>query len=271
MPGESPPFRSLLYAEPRLYDLVFPDADAGLARLCRAAFARHLPAPPRSVLDIGCGTGRTLETLAPQVAECWGVDLLESNVAYARATRPGLAIRQGDMRTVRLGRTFDAVTSFGNVLAYALTDADLARTVTTYAAHAHAGTLLVVDALNARAYLDGGGFRERIERRVETPELTATAVAVHTLDRAARRLTRTRVWRIAGREDVEDYAEYRLLDPDELAGLLEAGGFTVLGLFDNRELRPSPLTGRADVPDDPGGMAGRKLYAIARKIGALTP
>jgi SAM-dependent methyltransferase len=260
-----PPFRSLLYDEPRLYDLVFPDAEAGLARLCRTAFARHLPAPPRSVLDVGCGSGRTLETLAPHVAECWGVDLLESNVAHARARHRGLTIVQGDMRTVRLGRTFDAVTSFGNALAYALTDADLAATVATYAAHAHPGTLLVVDTLNARAYLDGEGFRERIDSRVDTPGFTATAVAHHALDRARRRLTRRRVWRIPGRDDIEDHAEYRLLDPDELARLLEAGGFTVLEIFDNRALRPSDLRGRPGPPADAGGMGGRKIYALARR------
>jgi hypothetical protein len=193
------------------------------------------------------------------------VDLLETNVAHARATRPGLTIRQGDMRTVRLGRTFDAVTSFGNALAYALSDADLAATVATYAAHAHADSLLVLDTLNARAYLEGDGFRERLESRVETPGFSATAVSVHALDRAARRLTRSRVWRIPGRADVEDHAEYRLLFPDELGRLLERGGFTLLGLFDNRELHPSALTGRPDAAGDPGGMAGRKLYAIARR------
>jgi SAM-dependent methyltransferase len=260
-----PAFRSLLYSEPRLYDLVFPDADESLARMCREAFARYLPQPPRSVLDVGCGTGRNLEALAKTVGECWGVELLDTNVAYARKARPALTVVHGDMRTGRLGRTFDAVVSTGNALSYALTDGDLARTVATYDAHAHPGTLLIVDALNARAYLDGDGFRERIQGRVDTPEFTATSVALHTLDRERRILTRRRTWRIPGRDDVEDYAEYRLLDPDELSRLLSVGSFTVLDVFDNREFRPSALAGRAQAATDPGGMAGRKLYAFARK------
>jgi len=142
-----PGFRSLLYTEPHLYDLVFPDADGSLERMCRDAFRRYLPAAPASALDIGCGTARSLDALAETVAECWGVDLLDTNVAYARATRPRLHVVQGDMRTVRLGRTFDLITSFGNALSYALTDDDVARTMETYAAHAHAGTLLIADAL----------------------------------------------------------------------------------------------------------------------------
>ena len=56
------------------------------------------------------------------IPECWGVDFLASNVAYARAMHPQLTIQQGDMRSIRIGRTFDVVMSFGNALSYALTD-----------------------------------------------------------------------------------------------------------------------------------------------------
>ena len=261
----NPPFTSLLYSEPHLYGLVFPDPDGSLARMCRDAFRRYLPAPPVSALDIGCGTARDLDALSETIADCWGVDLLDTNVAHARATWPRLHVVQGDMRAVRLGRTFDLVTSFGNALSYALTDGDVARTMDTYAAHAHEGTLLIVDALNARAYLDGDGFRERIDGQVDTPEFRATSVARHILDRRARILKRTRVWRIPGKVDVEDYAEYRLLYPDELTRVLEAAGFAMLALFDNREFRPSDLRGTTSGSSDVGGMRGRKLYAFARR------
>jgi ubiquinone/menaquinone biosynthesis C-methylase UbiE len=81
--------RSLLYDEPGFYDLVFPDAGDSMGRrMCREAFARYLSAPPGSFLDIGCGTGRLLESLAATIGECWGVDYAESNVAYARRRGP---------------------------------------------------------------------------------------------------------------------------------------------------------------------------------------
>src|SRR5262245_16340592 len=260
-----PGFRSLLYSEPRLYDLVFPDADGNIERMCREAFRRYLPASPASALDIGCGTGRHLAALAETIPDCWGVDLLETNVAYARSMHPGLHIVQGDMRRVRLGRVFDLVTSFGNALSYALADADLVDTIGTYAAHAHAGTLLIVDVLNGRSYLDGDGFTERIEGRVDAPEFQATSISMHTLDRAARMLKRTRTWQILGRPTVEDYAEYRLVYPDELVRLLEAAGFEGIELYDNREFRSTDLTGTITAAPDLAGMRGRKLYAFALK------
>ena len=58
------------------------------------------------------------EALARIIPECYGVDLLESNIAYARSVRAGIRFHVGDMRTVRLGRTFDLVTCLGNTLSY---------------------------------------------------------------------------------------------------------------------------------------------------------
>jgi SAM-dependent methyltransferase len=259
----TPAFRSLLYREPRLYDLIFPDTDAPAARMVSTAIDRWLPARPRSMLDVGCGSGQLLQALAPSIPECHGVDLLESNIAYARATRPGITFVVGDMRSVRLGRTFDLVTCLGNALSYALSDDALTETMRTFAAHAHAGTLLIVDPLNAHAYLEGRGFEPRIEGQVDAPGFKATSVSVHELDRQARVLKRVRTWHIAGQADVEDRAEYRLLLPDEMRRLLETAGFDVLGLYDNRGFQPSDLTGNIAPGADVGGMRGRKLYVFA--------
>lgn len=260
-----PRVKSLLYDQPRLYDLVFPDADDTAGTMCRNAFDRYLSAPPSSVLDLGCGSGRLLESLSRTIPSCWGVDYLDTNVAYARRARPGLVIHRGDMRAIRLGRTFDVVTCLGNALSYALTARDLALTAETFAAHSHVGTLLIVDVLNARCYLDGDGFRERIEGAVDTPEFKATSVSTHSLDRDARVLKRTRVWRIPGGPDVEDYAEFRLLYPVELRRLVEDAGFTVAGMYDNREFRASDFAGAVIAAPDVGGLRGRKLYAFAIK------
>jgi len=257
--------KSLLYAQPRLYDLVFPDAGETELAMCLTAFARFGAAPPRSALDLGCGTAMNLERLAWTIPDCWGVDFLEASIAYARSIRPQLTLQVGDMRRVRLGRTFDVVTCFGNALSYALAAADLAATAATFAAHAHRGSLLIVDALNARSYLAAGGFHPRVEARVDVPGFRATSVSDLTLDRAARRLTRTRVWHIPGQPDVEDFAEYQLLDPDELRGLVADAGFEVLGLYDNRDFRESDLLGTVSGGPDVAGMRGRKLYLFARK------
>lgn len=260
-----PLFRSLLYDRPDLYDLVFPDPGETLVGMCRQAFARYLPSLPTSLVDLGCGNGHYLELLSASIPECWGVDVLESNIAYARSRGSSCFFQVGDMRSVRLGRPFDVVMCLGNALSYLLTDEDLGLGVTTFDVHARPGSLLILDLLNARCYLDGDGFRERIEGRIETPEFTADSVAVHHLDRPTRRLKRMRTWRIPRQPDVVDVAEYRLLYPEEIRRLLEAGGFEVLAMYDNREFRDSDLAGSVTGEPDCAGMRGRKLYVFARK------
>src|SRR5207245_4119802 len=74
------------------------------------------------------------------------------------------------------------------------------------------------DVCSSDLYLEADGFEKRIEGRVDAPEFKATSVSLHELDRTARVLKRTRTWRIEGRADVEDYAEYRLLFPEEEIG-----------------------------------------------------
>jgi SAM-dependent methyltransferase len=261
----TPAFRSLLYREPRLYDLVFPDIDQSVGKMVLTAIDRWLPAMPRSILDLGCGTGRLLEHLGQLVPDCCGVDLLESNIAYARSVRCGISFQVGDMRTLRLDRTFDLVVCLGNALSYALTDDALMATVRTFGAHAHAGTLLIVDPLNAWTYLGGRGFERRIEGRVDTPGFRATSVSVHEIDREARVLRRVRTWRIAGQPDVADYAEYRLLFPAEIRRFLETADFDVLDMYDNRQFQSTDLTGTVTAEPDVGGMRGRKLYVFATK------
>jgi ubiquinone/menaquinone biosynthesis C-methylase UbiE/DNA-binding transcriptional ArsR family regulator len=80
--------------------------------------------PPRSLLDIGTGTGRVLQLLAPRIGFGLGVDLSREMLAVARANldRTSLRncqVRQGDMYHLPLpDGSFDAAT-LHNVLRFA--------------------------------------------------------------------------------------------------------------------------------------------------------
>jgi hypothetical protein len=115
--------------------------------------------------------------------------------------------------------------------------------LSTFAAHAQGGTLLILDLNNAAGYLGGGCFRPESELEVAFPEFTAQALAKFTFDRRRQRLIRTRTWFIPGQSPVEDYCEYRLFFPEELHNRLHAQGFEIVGTFDNMELHDSGLSG----------------------------
>ena len=95
---------NFLYREPTFYEQVYPQNNTEIAR---RMFRRYLGRAPDSILVIGCGTGRDLGLLADVGAECVGVDYQEQMVRFAREHYPHVEFHQGDMCSLRLGRTFD--------------------------------------------------------------------------------------------------------------------------------------------------------------------
>jgi len=234
---------NFLYRNPEFYELIYPDPDEENPRMCQMMFLRYLPELPGSILDMGCGTGRDLNVLSQICPECWGIDIVRKNIKYARKMRPHLHLEVRDMRTVRLGRTFDAVTCMGSTLMYALTDRDVEQVLETFRAHSHPGTLFILDLLNASSIVDGDKLTERSEKNVDLPGLSGRVITFHSLDHDGQTLSRRRTWSLVGGDLIEDFCEYRLFFPAELEELLSRSGFNVEGMFDNVELDKSSLSG----------------------------
>jgi ubiquinone/menaquinone biosynthesis C-methylase UbiE len=123
--------------------------------------------PPGSefrLLDIGTGTGRVLELLAPRVKQALGVDASKAMLALARARLSGpafahCAVRLADMYRLPLAdRTFDTVV-LQMVLHHAEDPAGAVREATRVLAPG--GTLLVIDLVEH----DWTGMTERLAHR----------------------------------------------------------------------------------------------------------
>jgi hypothetical protein len=162
-------------------------------------------------------------------------------IAYARDRRPGVDFQTGDMRSVRLGTTFEIITCVGWALANLHTPKDIDRAMATFAAHAAPGTMLFLHLPNAIGDLDGQGMPSRFV--IDTPSLQATASASYHLDRRRQLLSRERLWSLPGQPDQKDFVRFRLLFPMELEHYLTHHGFTVTGMYDNTKAQDSDLTG----------------------------
>jgi len=79
------------------------------------------------VLELGCGTGRTLIPIARAGIECVGLDASPAMLRVLQAKAPEIRAVHGDMRTFDLGRRFRLVTCPFRALSHLLdVDAQLA-------------------------------------------------------------------------------------------------------------------------------------------------
>lgn len=128
----------------RYYDLLYRDKDyAAEADYLDCLLQRH-SISGRNLLEFGSGTGRHGRLLAARGYRITGIERSAEMVAQAMPSE-GFACRQGDIRTVQLGRTFDAVLSLFHVISYQIAN-DAVRAVFARAAeHLRPGGLFVFD------------------------------------------------------------------------------------------------------------------------------
>ena len=97
----------------------------------------------RTVLELGSGGGSNAFHLRDRF-ELTLTDLSPEMLEVSQRLNPGLEHHAGDMRTLRLGRTFDAVL-IHDAISYMLTESDLAAAFATAAAHLRpGGTALIL-------------------------------------------------------------------------------------------------------------------------------
>lgn len=96
-----------------------------------------LPTAP-SLLELGSGGGSNARYLKRYFAHVTLTDLSPTMLAISRTLNPECEHHQGDMRTLRLGRTFDAV-FVHDAIEYMTTEQDLAAALTTAFVHCKPG------------------------------------------------------------------------------------------------------------------------------------
>lgn len=128
----------------RIYDAVygFKDYPAEAKRVME--IIRQHARDARSLLDVGCGTGRHIESWMGEL-ECTGIDLDEGMLATAAQRCPHVRLLRADMTGFDLGETFDVVVSLFSSIGYARTPERLTDTATAMVRHLAPGGVLIVE------------------------------------------------------------------------------------------------------------------------------
>jgi hypothetical protein len=163
--------RNRLYNElAYLWPLVSPpeeyDYEAGYWRNVLRA---KLGSGRHEVLELGVGGGHNLSHLTSDF-QATAVDISEEMLANSIRLNPGVEHHVGDMRTVRLGRTFKAVL-IHDAISYMLTEDDLRGAFATAQAHLGPGGVLVTAPDWFKEDFAGPRVSHHISRKDDT-ELT---------------------------------------------------------------------------------------------------
>jgi SAM-dependent methyltransferase len=159
---------SVFGAYSQYYDLLYKDKDyAGEAAYVRSLIERYHPSA-RSVLDLGCGTGRHALLLAESGYRMTGIDrspdMLQAAKAQLASATPASAARfaasgaapaflDGDVRSVRTGQKFDVVVSLFHVMSYQTSNEDLKAALLTVKEHLQPGGVVIFDCWYGPAVL----------------------------------------------------------------------------------------------------------------------
>jgi len=135
---------SVFNAYSRYYDLLYRDKDyVGEADYIQTLLNR-LGVANGDLLELGSGTGKHGCLLANLGYRVHGIERSLEMVAQATSVN-GFTCEQGDICTIQLGRTFDAVLSLFHVISYQITNANLNAVFTKANEHLKPGGLFIFD------------------------------------------------------------------------------------------------------------------------------
>ncbi len=114
--------------------LTAPDEYEEEATFYLEQLSQTLGAQPRSLLELGSGGGNNAWHYKRRVEQVTLTDLSEGMLSVSRRVNPECEHIQGDMRTLRLGRTFDVV-FVHDAISYLTSESDLRQAFETAFVH----------------------------------------------------------------------------------------------------------------------------------------
>jgi SAM-dependent methyltransferase len=149
-----------LYEFPRYYELAFckPESE-GLGSFITQVCSTYGKNPiPQAILDIGCGTGKTLEEFAEFASFLGGLDIVPEMVDYAheRLERKGVRHRiwKADMRDFNSELPFDMAICMGGSFQHLYTIDDIKRHLQAAANSLIPGGLYLIDLPSPEKFLE---------------------------------------------------------------------------------------------------------------------
>jgi SAM-dependent methyltransferase len=219
----------LIYKEIVDYEKETDDFEKLFAKFCRKK--------PRSILDIGCGTGSHSLLLSKRGYSVTGIDIAKRMIELAKRKtseeKSHVKFLVQDMRNIDLHRRFDcAICAFGG-FGYVLTYAELARVFEGLGKHLNSEGVFIFEFWNV------GGIRPspyQTWMKIEGKSFVLYRLSESNFDAQTNILTLDfNFIELHDRKPAETFSEthkIRCYTTPEIKKYLEDNGFALIGVFD---------------------------------------
>jgi SAM-dependent methyltransferase len=157
------------------YDLYYAEKDYPAEVDFVLELAAKFGITPRTVLDMGCGTGKHMEEFARRGLKCDGFDLSQEMLFQARQKMIGkdVTLTVGNLTSFENGKKYDLIVSMFAVMGYLTENKDLLAGLSTACKHLNPDGIFVFDGWFGPAvlvqqpeerchqYIDGDSIIER--------------------------------------------------------------------------------------------------------------
>jgi SAM-dependent methyltransferase len=191
----------------------------------------------KSVLDMTCGTGSQVFFLKKLGYDVVGTDLSKKLIKLAKNKTKGDKIEfyTGDIRTIKLNRTFDAVITIFNAIGH-LTKIEFAKAIQNIHNHLNPGGIYVFDIFNLDAITDAviKDFACYVHKDVGEYQFLSTQCS--TIDREKGLLTSYDVYMIQKNAEkpkiLRNNFSLQIYNADDIQEILNKNGFDVVAHYD---------------------------------------
>ncbi len=168
------------------YDLLYSEKNYHQEAAYVDTLIKQYAPQARTILDIGCGTGKHAGALGKRGYTVHGVDMSPDMLQRAHLMLQEkefigaqISFSQGDARSVQLTQKFDVITSLFHVASYQTTNNDIQAFLRTISQHLNPGGIVIFDFWYGPAILaDRPSVRVK---RIETDQLYLTRTTEPTL------------------------------------------------------------------------------------------
>ena len=198
----------------------------------------------KSVLDVGCGTGRHVIELSKKGYSCFGVDVSSAMIKKARENAPEIGFECMNMKNIKLHRKFDAIFSVDSAFCYMKSNDDCLQALASMRKLLNSDGILILQMMNVWTDVVKDNIKGKWRDVTKKNGKTFKIEGFNTLDPVEMLIRQKNVYmkkvdrkyKILAKD--ADPVNLRFHTPETIDLLFRFSGFKILGIYGNNKLSP---------------------------------